>query len=58
MFDDLKPLADPNCKKCNGKGMWPNYDEAVWGMVPHIRCDCTKAAIQANAPDTKSRAAD
>jgi len=42
MFDDMIPLADPNCPICRGNGRWPDYSEDEWGMVMYIRCDCTK----------------
>ena len=39
---DLKPLANPHCKKCNGLGRYADYDEDEWGMVMWIKCDCVK----------------
>ena len=40
--DDLKHLADPKCKKCKGRGRWTDYSGDEWGMVMHVRCDCTR----------------
>lgn len=40
-YDDLKEYADPNCKKCGGRGRYKDYSEDEWGMVNYIRCPCT-----------------
>lgn len=41
-FDDLCHLADPNCKRCRGKGRWKDDSEDEWGMVMWVKCECTE----------------
>lgn len=51
--DDLKHLADPNCRECRGRGRYPDYSEDERGMVMWIKCDCVKKAEAKKASEAE-----